>query len=87
MAGEDTPGVAEYAVEEPGAVLGVPYAAAHRPGRGESGVVLRTLRDMVHEARLRMDRDHEQAFEEQALARRGVWFDHQTSTASAATAR
>lgn len=58
-----------------------------RPGRGESGVVLRTLRDMVHEARLRMDRDHEQAFEEQALARRGVWFDHQTSTASAATAR
>jgi hypothetical protein len=138
LAGEGTPGIAEGAVEELGAVLGVPYLAAYalcadsvavcyrlpriwerlhaglipawratmvaRETRGLSleaaGFVdrqvailidrrrfptLRGLRDLVHEARLRMDPDHEQAIEEQALAKRGVWFDHQTSTASAAT--
>lgn len=36
-------------------------------------------------ARLRGDPDHERAVEETALAGRGVWFDHQTSTASGAT--
>ena len=46
---------------------------------------LAALRDLVHEARLRLDPDRERAVEEAALAHRGVWFDHQTSTASAAT--
>jgi hypothetical protein len=48
---------------------------------------LRTLRDLVHEAQLRMDPDQGQALEEQALARRGVWFDHQTSPAPRRPAR
>jgi hypothetical protein len=138
LAGEGTPGVAEYAVEELGAVLGVPYSAAYRLcaeavavcyrlprlwARVHAGQVpawqarmvaretrglsvdavgfvdgqvailadrrrlpsLPRLRDLVHEARCRMDPDHERAVEETALGDRGVWFDHQTSTASAAT--
>ena len=138
LAGEGTPGVAEYAVEELGAVLGVPYLSAYRlcaeavavcyrlPGlwaRVHAGLVpgwqarrvaretrglsveavgfvdrqvailadrrrlpsLSKLRDLVHEARCRVDPDRERAVEEKALGDRGVWFDHQTSTASAAT--
>ena len=138
LAGEGTPGIAEYAIEELGAVLGVPYLTAYGVcadavavcyrlpriwGRVHAGLVpawrakqvarearglsaetaefvdrqvailidrrrfptLRVLRDLVHEARLRMDPDHEQKLEEKALANRGVWFDHQTSTTSAAT--
>ena len=138
LAGEGTPEVAEYAVEELGAVLGVPYGAAFalvaeavavchrlprcwervhagtlpawqarrvaRETRGlPVGVVefvdrqvailvdrrrfpsLARLRDLVHEARCRVDPDQEWAVEERAAGDRGVWFDHQTSTASAAT--
>jgi hypothetical protein len=138
LAGAGTPGIAEHAVEELGAVLGVSYGEAlrlvadsvevcHRLPRVwelvQSGrfpawraravahetvpltreaadfvdrqvaiLVARRrfpttarLRDLVHEAHLLVDPDHEQAVEEVALARRGVWFDHQTSTASAAT--
>ena len=43
------------------------------------------VRDLVHQAWLRVDPDHDRAVEETATGRRGVWFDHQTSTASAAT--
>ncbi len=46
---------------------------------------LARLRDLVHEARCRVDPDQERAVEERAVGDRGVWFDHQTSTASAAT--
>ncbi len=138
LAGDGTPGIAAYAVEELGAVLGVPYSTALQLVADSVGLCYRlprlwsrvragelqawrartvarhtsglpreaadfvdrqvailadrgrfpgpaALRDLVHEARLRLDPDRERAVEEAALAHRGVWFDHQTSTASAAT--
>ena len=43
------------------------------------------LKDLIHEAACRYDPDHERGREEAHSAHRGVWFDHQTSTDSAAT--
>ncbi len=124
LGGDGTPGIAAYAVEELGAVLGVPYATAlqlvadsvelcyrlprlwSRVQAGEvqawrartvarhtSGLpreaadfvdrqvailadrrrfpALAALRDLVHEARLRLDPDHGRAVEEAALRTAG----------------
>ena len=147
LAGDGTPAVALYALEELAAVLGVTYLAAwqlaadalelaHRlprlwarlheqDTRGRPRVPVWRARqvsrqttrlsvdavdfvdrqldvltarnrlpgpvgvaDLVHEAVLRFDdADREEALAEAALAGRGVWFDHHSSTAGNATTR
>jgi hypothetical protein len=91
LAGEGTPGVATYAVEELAAALDLSYAAGlalvsevafvdrHLAVSGRHNR-LPARGPVLHEARLQCDPDQALAVEQSALDHRGVWLDHREST-------